>query len=251
MTFNVWTFLFEIINFIVLAYILHLLLYRPLRQAIDERRRANERERADAVKAHQEALALQKKVEDQLAEMDRTRQASLQEARQQALVERQRILTEAEQQTQRQQEEFRQNLTREREEMLQKLRAELVALAVTVSERLLREACDRTLHQQLLHHLAERLEQVPANERAALRDQWQPEDGVALESASVVDPDALAELTRSVTALLGQAVPISVRVRSELLGGARLRIGGHIWDGSLAGQLQDIQAPSGVAVTHG
>lgn len=31
MAFNIWTFLFEIVNFVVLACILHRLLYRPLR----------------------------------------------------------------------------------------------------------------------------------------------------------------------------------------------------------------------------
>ena len=35
MTFNGWTFLFQVLNFVVLAYALHRLLYRPLREAIE------------------------------------------------------------------------------------------------------------------------------------------------------------------------------------------------------------------------
>ena len=55
MIFNVWTFLFEVVNFLVLVYVLHRLLYRPLREAIDRRREANAKAQADARKARQEA----------------------------------------------------------------------------------------------------------------------------------------------------------------------------------------------------
>ncbi len=37
MSFNLGTFLFQTVNFIVLVYILHRLLYRPLHEAIDRR----------------------------------------------------------------------------------------------------------------------------------------------------------------------------------------------------------------------
>ncbi len=55
MTFNIWTFLFEVVNFVVLAYILHRLLYRPLREAIDRRRAEIAQTQAEAEQARAEA----------------------------------------------------------------------------------------------------------------------------------------------------------------------------------------------------
>ncbi len=48
MVFNVWTFLFQVVNFLVLVAILRWLLYSPLREAIDRRREANAKAQADA-----------------------------------------------------------------------------------------------------------------------------------------------------------------------------------------------------------
>ncbi len=88
MTFNIWTFLFEIVNFVVLAYILHRVLYRPLRAAIERRRAAIAQAQADAEKARDEALAMQKQLESQLADTERQRHEALQKTRELAEAER-------------------------------------------------------------------------------------------------------------------------------------------------------------------
>src|SRR6185369_16713189 len=56
-TFNVWTFLFEVLNFLVLAFVLHRLLYRPLREAVDKRKAENDKARVEAEAARKEADA--------------------------------------------------------------------------------------------------------------------------------------------------------------------------------------------------
>src|SRR5271169_2235610 len=95
--FNWWTFLFEALNFVVLAYVLHRLLYRPLREAIEKRREANLRAQEAAAKARQDALALEQQLREQLAGAQRQRQELIHQAREQAELERRRLLAEAEQ----------------------------------------------------------------------------------------------------------------------------------------------------------
>ncbi len=92
MIFNVWTFLFEVVNFLVLVYVLHRLLYRPLREAIDQRREANAKAQADAEKARQEAdRATSSSSSAQLAAIDQERQDVIRKAREQAEAERKAI----------------------------------------------------------------------------------------------------------------------------------------------------------------
>ena len=128
MQFNLSTFLLEIVNFVVLAYVLHRLLYRPLRDAIDERRQANERARAEAEQAQADAVALQKKLQAQLIEMEGQRQMAIQEARELGETERRKLVAEGEKVVQRRQQELRQAMDREREEMLRSLREEVRSL---------------------------------------------------------------------------------------------------------------------------
>ena len=93
---NVWTFLFEVVNFLVLVYVLRRLLYRPIHEAIDRRREANEKAKADADKASKEAAALQTQLKEKIAALDQKRQDLLRTDREQAEAERKAMMAEAE-----------------------------------------------------------------------------------------------------------------------------------------------------------
>jgi F-type H+-transporting ATPase subunit b len=238
MTFNWWTFLFQTLNFVVLAYVLHRLLYRPLREAIAKRRETAAREQATAAQARQEAEALQQRLQAQFAAMEQQRQETIRQAREQAEGERKKLLAETERLLQQRRDEARQAQERERDEALRALRTEVVGQALGLAERLLRESADRTLHRQLALHLVETLNAIPEAERADLRAGWQAADGVVLETAQEMDPATLGQLEQAVKALAGVEVTLTIQARPALLGGARLRLDGHVWDGSLAGQLE-------------
>lgn len=111
-------------------------------------------------------------------------------------------------------------------------------LAMDVVGRLLRESCDRTLNDQLALHLIDELRQLPAEERQAVRDQWQPEDGAVLETAGELNDTTVRQMTETAGELVGQRIELTTAIVPSLLGGVRLRLGGHIWDASLAGQLE-------------
>jgi F-type H+-transporting ATPase subunit b len=251
MTFNGWTFLFEVLNFLVLAYLLHRLLYRPLHDAIDARRAATLQTQAEAEKARQDALALQQRLQEQQAAQERERQDLLRTSREQAEADRKRLLAEAEQTVQRRHAESRQALEREREEALQAVRAAVIREAVTATQRLLREAADRSLDDQLVLRLIETMDTLSEADRERVRGDWAAGDGAVLETAPGLNGSATEPVREAVARLLGQPVELAVQSRPELLGGARLRLGGHVWDASLAGQLDGAADAPREASHHG
>jgi F-type H+-transporting ATPase subunit b len=244
MTFNIWTFLFEVVNFLVLAYILHRLLYRPLREAVERRRVAHERSEAEAQEKQHKADALLLQLKAQLADVDHVRQETIRQAHEQSLAERKKVLDEASAAVQSRQESARTALAREREETLRALHEEIVNQAVELSRRLLREAADSTLEEQLAKHLAETLEQLSEVDRQALRRDWNPQSGAVLEAAREINVQALERLSTAVAAIVGQPTPVPVELRASLIAGLRLRLGGRVWDASVEGQLKDIEMSS-------
>ncbi|HWA98226.1 MAG TPA: F0F1 ATP synthase subunit B [Pirellulales bacterium] len=244
MTFNGWTFLFEIINFVVLAYVLHRLLYEPLRTAIDQRREATLTAQTQANAARNEAEGLAARLRQQLTSADDQRQALLQQARQQAETERQQIVAEAEQSMRRRQDDARQMLDEQRKQALSAVEDEVIAQAVDLAKRLLYESCDRSLHQQLADRLVETLGTISDVQRGQIRSTWQPIDRAVLESADGLDAKTLQKLNAAVTDVVGQPVALTVLDQSGLIGGVRLKLGGYIWDASLAGQLSHAAAAS-------
>jgi F-type H+-transporting ATPase subunit b len=242
MIFNVWTFLFQVVNFLVLVAILRWLLYRPLREAIDRHREANARAQADAEAARREASALQASLDQQLADLERRREAVIREARDRAEAERQSLLADTEGAIRRRREEVEQQFARERDEALRTLRGELVHSAVEMATRILSEAAGSTLQQQLAGRLVEELGRTPDDERRQLRGEWDDGEAAVVETAAELDGDSLRDLDGAIESLAGRRLDMSVQVRPHLLGGVRLRIGGHVWDASIAGPLEELES---------
>jgi F-type H+-transporting ATPase subunit b len=239
MSFNFSTFLFEVLNFLVLAFVLQRLLYRPLREAIDKRQNEQAKARLEVETARQVAAQQQQQLQAELADLERKRQEVIRGAHEQAEAERQRLLAATEMAAARRQEELHQTADREREDAVQALRTQIVKAAIDMSQGLLRQAANTTLQSQLAQRLIETLETLPDPERLRLRDEWNPVDGIIIESADPLPDATLQQLRDSLTGLTGRPVTISVQLAPDLLCGLRLRSGGQVWDASLAGQFTD------------
>ncbi|HWB14370.1 MAG TPA: F0F1 ATP synthase subunit delta [Pirellulales bacterium] len=250
MNIHFWTFLFQIFNFVVVAFVLQRLLYRPLHEAIDRRRLATEQAQAEADRAKHDAEALQARLEAERAEAERRREDLVREAHRQADAEGQRLLDEARRRAQEQADDLRRQLAREREEGQAAVRRELVRLAAGLAERFLKQSADRTLHRQLVARLVESLQAVSADERQRLLTGWTADEPAVIETAQELDRQSLDQITAAVSTLLGQGITLETRLKPELVSGVSLRLGGNIWDASLGGPLEEIGREERQEVAH-
>jgi F-type H+-transporting ATPase subunit b len=241
MTFTSWTFVFEIVNFVVLAYLLRCLLYRPLHEAVDRRRQVIEQARTEAEQAREEAEEQRRQLAAQLAAVEGERQRVLTDARREAEAQREHILAEASQETERCTAASREALARERAEALRSLRQDMVHEAAQLAGRLLLEVSDADLDARLAGRLADTVRSLPAKERERLARTWTDGEPATVEVAHDLPADAVEPVRDAVAEILGRDVPLRVQAAPELVSGARLRLDGNVWDASLAGQLEEIE----------
>lgn len=98
---------------------------------------------------------------------------------------------------------------------------------------------------KLLAFLAERdrLILVPSV-LAAYRDRLMDHQKVVraeVTTASALDPDRTAAIERSLERLTGRTVTLSARVDPAVIGGLVARVGGTVYDGSVATQLEKMR----------
>lgn len=249
MVVNIWTFLFEVLNFVVLVYVLKRLLYRPLHQAIDQRRALNAQAQAEAEQARQQAAALQQQLAAQLSALDQQRQDVLRQARDQAEAERKATLDEADRALQRRRKEAEEQLAHDRAEAVDSLRGELVASALKLAERFLGEAAGTTLQQQLAERLVAELERTSEDDRLRLRAGWSADEDALVESAAALSPETLQRLAAALAAIAGRTVELTVETHPTLTAGVRVRLGGHVWDATLTSGLDGAAAPATAPAT--
>jgi F-type H+-transporting ATPase subunit b len=94
--FDIWTFLFQIINFVVLLFILKRLLYKPIREIMEKRRGLIEKTVEDAERAKKEALELKEKHQEELKNLSELRIQMLEKVKEEAETERKKVMSEAE-----------------------------------------------------------------------------------------------------------------------------------------------------------
>jgi F-type H+-transporting ATPase subunit b len=243
-TFNVWTFLFEVLNFLVLAFVLHRLLYRPMREAIDRRKAETDRARTDAEAARADADAVKRQLAATLAETDRQRLDVLRKAADQAESEKTKRLAAAEAAAQVHREQALHDAEQLRRDTIVALEGDVGLMAVGLAERILIQACNSALNVQLAHHLAETIRAVAGEDRARVRRDAGTGDAV-FETASPLEESTRDDLAAAIRDLVGHECGVKVEVKPALVGGALVRVGGHVWDATIAAQLEAAKAAAG------
>ncbi|MFI5457470.1 MAG: F0F1 ATP synthase subunit delta [Isosphaerales bacterium] len=192
------------------------------------------------MQAREEATKHKEQLNSQLRALDQQRHELIRQAREQAEAERKAALADAECAVQRRREEVEQQLKRDRDQVLEALRTELIQSAVTLAERFLHEASDSTLQRQLAGRLVATLQQIPETERQQLRRDWQADDSAIVETTADLNGQVLESLESALESLAGRKVSLSLQMKPALVGGLRVRLGGHVWDASLADAMRVI-----------
>jgi F-type H+-transporting ATPase subunit b len=240
MGFNWLTFGFEIINFLVLVWLLHRLLYRPV-LALIERRRAAIAAQTEAAEALQAEAERHKAEYDQrLAEWSKEQAAARRALDEEIERERQRRLQalEAELAEGRQ----REAALREREiaEAKRTAEREALALAGRFAARLLTALAAPDLQARLVSQLAQALAALPTERSAALREALHTAEGpLQVVSAYPLDATQQDSLIQALTALAAGKLPaVDYQVDSALIAGVRLQLGAWQLGANLQDELQ-------------
>jgi F-type H+-transporting ATPase subunit b len=232
------TFFLEIVNFLVLVWILQRFLYKPALAIIAKRRAIIEKTMADAKSLEANAKDLQQRYEGRLADWEEEQRAA-----------RESLSHEIDEQRSRRLAELRATLKQESEKAqvaeehrLNDLRrqCEHVALAqgARFVSRLLQGFADKDLQARLVAQTLTDLSSLPDERAAALvGNREEPPRAIVVTSAFTV-PDEQRERIRDVlTKVTGLKVPIDFREDPALLAGLRITIGAWVLGLNLQDEL--------------
>lgn len=235
-----WTLLLQVINFLVLVWLLRHFLYRPVLAVIAERQAATERVRTQAETARQEADGLRHGLEETRAGLAGERDRLLIAARVQAEAERAALLDRARAEADRLLADARGRLEEERRQALAGLRRQAAALGSEVAGRLLRTAGGNGLDHRFLDAACRCVEDLPEVRRHALADGASPVP-VRLLTATPLDP---APWQTRLTAALGRPVALAVTEDPGLIAGVELHfphtVLRHSWKQALAEAMEEL-----------
>jgi F-type H+-transporting ATPase subunit b len=237
-----FTVIAQLVNFLILIWLLKRFLYKPVLNAITARERDIEARLQAAHDLQSTARMQLDSYERKNAELDRRRESLLQQAGVDAEAERTRLLEQARQEA----SELRRKQAaalREEGELLQNSIVERIQQEVlSIARKALADLADVDIDQRIVDRFIARLRSLSAEERAQLRAQLQRgEHGAVVRSAFPMQAAQRASLETSLLQVLGIAAPIEFNVAPDLVGGIELLANGYKVEWTLASFLSGLQ----------
>lgn len=230
------TFVLEIVNFLVLVWILQRFLYRPVLDVIARRRARVQKTLQDARALREEAEGLRQRYEGRLAEWSAEKQQAADALSREIEAERSERLRALTEQLAREKEQAELTERHRRAAAEQQMQTRALEQAAHFATRLLERASGPEVEARLAATALAELERLPAEQRARLDlDAAGP---VRVASAFALPVELRAALERALAALMGREVAVEFAVDAALLAGLRIEIGTKTIAFNLADELE-------------
>ncbi len=243
MEFNWSTFLLEILNFLVLLWILKRFLYKPVLDTIAKRQAGIQQTLADAQTLRADAQALQSQYENRLKQWNEERETARENLRREINEERERLMLALQDSLSQEREKARVVDEKERYDTLRQFQEASLELGARFVARLLDDLSGPDLECRLFDMTLRQLDTLPEGRLNAIRMACEetPEEA-EVATAFPLCPQRRDQLAEKLSTLLG--LPVSCRFveDSQLLAGLCITLGPWVFHANLQAELKGFAA---------
>jgi F-type H+-transporting ATPase subunit b len=233
----------QIVNFAILAFLLQRFAYKPILNALDQRRERIEKGLEDARLA-EEARANAESERQQILDQARAEaQGIVAEANQRGEAQASQIVQDAQGQAQAIVDDARVEAQAERDRMLGEMRGQIAALSIAAANQLVGETLDEGRQMQLV---AEFFSGVKDGKVQVVEKADVPAGAKAVVTSALPLSEVDQQTYRSyLQAQLSADAAIEFKTDPTILGGVVLRVGDMVVDDSVAGKMTALRQSLG------
>jgi F-type H+-transporting ATPase subunit b len=234
------TIVLEMINFLVLVWLLKRFLYKPVLQAIARRKAEIEASIAGAETERAEADSLKQQYQNRLSDWERERATARTALQQELEAERRQRLDELRAALEFEREKARVAETRRLAEAQRQAEQQAVIHSAQFAAKLLTRLGGAELDARLIDWATEALTQLSPERRAAIRNSTETAREARVLSAHPLGDDARRGLEAALRDLFGAPVACSYDKDPALIAGLRITVGPWVLRANLQDELQGI-----------
>lgn len=239
MELNWSTFVLEIINFLVLVWILKRFLYRPVLAALKQRQDRIEQKLDEAAKLKAEGSDLERQYRGRMEDWDREKQQARDALHQELEAERVRKLARLQQELAHEKEKAAIVEQRHQTEAQQQYQRNAHKQGARFAASLLSSVAGPELELRLFELLLSSFAQLDQEHRDKLRDNCRLADNnITVTSAFSLSSSQHKQLSEKLSLLCEQPVQFEYRVDPALIAGLRLTVGAWVLHLNLQDELK-------------
>ena len=221
----------QIVNFLILVWLLKRFLYQPIIHAMERREQLISDRLGEAQVRESEADEKAHRYEEMRDEMLRSQDELLEKARAEADRQKKQLLNEVRAEVSERRERWQHELQEEKAEFLNTLQRETVDVVQHIARKALAELASTTLEEAIVQKFVDHLQSLDSN---ALKALCASNESVHITSSLELDPALRDRLTRAVHAHIAQGIDVNYTHSPDLLCGMELTRGGRRLSWNLA-----------------
>jgi len=241
----------QVINFLILVWLLKRFLYKPILRAIDarEQRIATQLSDADTTKA--EAQQERDEFQNKNAVFDQERAALLSQATDEARAERERLLDEARQAADVLRAERQDALKHEQQSLNTEIARRTREEVFSIARKALRDLAGESLEARMSEAFARRLRAMDGEAKEAFAKALRTaSDPVLVRSAFDLPADQRAAVRQAVNETFSSDIQIRFETAPDVISGIELSANGRKFAWSIAAYLESLQKSVGELLTE-
>jgi F-type H+-transporting ATPase subunit b len=231
----------QVLNFLILVWLLKHFLYQPILDAIDAREKRIATEMADAAKKQKEANQERDDFNKKNADFDQQRNELLRVATEAANAERQRLLDEARVAADTVIEKRQLAMYREQQNLHDELARLTRSEVFSIARKTLHDLADTALEAKITHVFIARLKNMSGDAKSAFLDCIKnTNDGLRVRSAFELPDEQRAEIQQAVNEFFSADVPLAFESVENNIGGIELSGEGQTLAWSIDSYLDEL-----------
>lgn len=238
-----WTFIAQIINLIILLFLLRKFLYKPVLKAVEARQKVIADELQHAADERQKAAALTKEFERKTCQIERQKQKILAAAHTEAEKLSAQFSAAAHEEYQQQRQEWQQKLLKEKKSFELSMQNSLVEHFTMFAENALQQMANTDLNTLVINRFKTKIQNLSADEKAILHSSLISSGKIEIQSAYELDKETYRELLLFLIEQLSlpATTVFYITVKPELICGLALQSGEQLISWNFAGYLQEFK----------
>lgn len=237
-----FTVIAQILNFLVLVWLLKRFLYQPVLQAIERREdkiKGQLQEAEDKIAlAEEERQAFRQKKE----EFEDTRAERLREMNEEVRRSRKNLLAEAREEAAALRAQLMESVKEEKESLNREISRRMEEEVFAISRKVLRDLATTELEEQVVHTFVRKIQQLAEAGREALIESLRRDpQAVVVRSAFTLPEAQQQEIEVALSRLTGEEVPCRFEVAPDKILGIEVRAGGTKMGWSVAEYLYSLE----------
>ncbi len=238
MEFNLSTFILEIINFLILIWILQRLFYKPLLEVIAKRKQFIDQSLADAKSMQQQAEEQRSLYENRQKLWEQEKQAALAALHQQIDAERRVQMAKLDTDLEQEKQKINVTLQRQQQELQRQAEKQALQNGTRFASMLLKQSASPELEARLFILLLDHLKTLPEACTLCLQMVGAKKSvPIKITSAYELTPEQRLQLEQKLGSLINSPINFQYHQDAELIAGIRMDIGAWVLNANLQHEL--------------